>query len=100
MNLSLAEAIFWVAALACVVAQIALVRSSLHTKDETRSELVPASSRSGELFWTMLPAIALSIVLFATWRKLAQRDEHEHMDHSAMSTAAIHGAPHAVLPRS
>jgi len=49
MNLSLAEAIFWIAALACGVAQLALLRSSLNTKGEQRSELVPVSRRSTEL---------------------------------------------------
>ena len=72
MNLSLAEAIFWIAALACVVAQIALLRSSISTKGENRSDLVPASPRRSELAWTILPALVLAFVLFATWRKISE----------------------------
>lgn len=70
MNLSLAEAIFWIAALACVVAQVALLRSSFSTKTENRSELVPASPRVVELAWAVLPAVALTVLLFATWKRI------------------------------
>ena len=70
MNLSLAEAIFWIAALACVAAQIALLRSSFRMKNSSKSELVPASPRTVELAWAILPALALSVLLFATWRKV------------------------------
>jgi heme/copper-type cytochrome/quinol oxidase subunit 2 len=94
MNLSVAEAIFWIAALACVVAQIALLRSSISRKGERRSELVPASPRPVELAWTILPALALSVLLFATWRRIADREEHEHMDHAATSAAAVGSTSH------
>lgn len=89
MNLSLAEAIFWIAALACVAAQIALLRSSFKMKKDMRSELVPASPRAVELAWALLPALALSVLLFATWRQVAEREEHEQMDHSAMGHTAL-----------
>jgi len=89
MNLSLAEAIFWIAALACIAAQSALLRSSFRIKNEQRSELVPASPRSVELTWAFLPAVILSVLLFATWRKIAERDEHRHMDHSTMGSTAL-----------
>lgn len=70
MNPSLAEAIFWIAALACVVAQIALLRSTFSAKEESRSQLVPASRRSTELAWAIIPAVLLSLLLIATWRKI------------------------------
>ena len=70
MNLSLARAIFWIAALACVVAQVALLRSSFSAKAERRSELVPASPRAVELAWAILPAVALSVLLFVTWTRI------------------------------
>lgn len=89
MNLSLAEAIFWIAALACVAAQIALLRSSFKMKKDSKSELVPASPRPVELAWAILPALALSVLLFATWRKVAEREEHQQMDHSEMGHTAL-----------
>jgi molybdopterin biosynthesis enzyme MoaB len=71
VTLSLAEAIFWIAALACAVAQFALLRSSFRIKKDTKSELVPGSPRAVELAWAILPAVVLCILLFATWRKVA-----------------------------
>ena len=70
MNPSLAEAIFWIAALACTTAQIALLRSSLRIKQEQKSELVPASPRAVELTWAIVPALILVVLLFATWEKI------------------------------
>lgn len=98
MNLSLAEAIFWIAVLACVVAQIALLRSSISMKAEKHSELVPDSPRSSELAWSILPALVLTALLFATWRKIADRDEHQHMDHGGMSAAETSQLPHSAAP--
>lgn len=89
MNLSLAQAIFWIAALACVVAQVALLRSSFSAKAERRSELVPASPRGSELTWAVLPAVALAVLLFATWRRVAEGDQHMNMDHSTMGAAEV-----------
>ncbi len=71
MNLSLAEAIFWIAALACVVAQLALLRSSISTTGQARSDLVPTSPRRTELAWSILPALALAALLFFTWKRIA-----------------------------
>ena len=87
MNLSLAEAIFWIAALACVAAQIALLRSSFKINEEKKSELVPASPRAIELTWAVVPAVILVVLLFATWRKVAATEEHRGMDHSTYPTA-------------
>jgi hypothetical protein len=100
MNLPLAEAIFWIAALACVVAQTALLRSSLSTKVEQRSDLVPVSRRSSEFAWAILPALVLTVLLFATWRRISERDEHQHMDHGGMSAAAANQLPYSTVPGS
>ena len=70
MNLSLAEAIFWIAALACIVAQFALLRSSFRIKKDSKSELVPGSPRPVELAWAILPALLLSALLVVTWQKI------------------------------
>lgn len=86
MNLSLAEAIFWIAALACIAAQFALLRSSFRIKSDQRSELVPGSPRSVELMWAFVPAVVLCLLLFATWRRVAEPDEHRQMDHSTMGS--------------
>ncbi|MDQ3672782.1 MAG: hypothetical protein M3365_00170 [Gemmatimonadota bacterium] len=98
MNLSLAEAIFWIAALACIAAQIALLRSSFNIRQDKKSELVPASPRSTELTWAVLPALILSVLLFATWQKMAERDEHRDMDHSTMRATALRPPESQITP--
>jgi heme/copper-type cytochrome/quinol oxidase subunit 2 len=67
---ALADAIFWVAALCCAVAQVALVRSAIrapmiqHGVDDAT---VPRPRRASEVAWTILPAIALIFVFVYTW---------------------------------
>lgn len=87
MNQPLAEGIFWLAALACIVAQIAILRSTYAARKVEKSELVPAASRSGEIVWAVLPALALSVLLVATWQKIQSREAHMMMDHSGMQHA-------------
>ena|SRR5881392_2937431 len=86
MNQPLAETIFWIAAAACIVAEIAILRSTFAAEPAARSELVPAASRASELAWAIVPAIALSLVLIATWRKIDSRASRmQMMDHSHMA---------------
>jgi|SRR3954462_9397505 heme/copper-type cytochrome/quinol oxidase subunit 2 len=85
MNQPLAETIFWIAAAACIVAEIAILRSTSAAKPAAKSELVPAASRRSEVVWAIVPAIALLVVLVATWRKVESRASHmQMMDHSQM----------------
>jgi heme/copper-type cytochrome/quinol oxidase subunit 2 len=81
----LAETIFWIAAVGCLVAEIAILRSTFAARRATKSELVPAASRTGELVWAFLPAVALSVVLVVTWQRIEARQNHMHtMEHSQM----------------
>jgi heme/copper-type cytochrome/quinol oxidase subunit 2 len=69
------EATFWVAAVACAVAQAAIVRSVFVAR-------VPAAGPGGdvprpaparrapEVAWAVLPALALAGVLALTWRAM------------------------------
>ena len=85
MNQPLAEIIFWIAAAACVIAEVAILRSTFAARYANKSELVPASSRRGEVVWAVIPALALVAVLFATWQKIEARESHmQMMDHSGM----------------
>ena len=83
MNQPLADIIFWVAAVACVIAEIAILRSTFVARRVTKSESVPSASQTGELVWAVIPAIALAVVLVATWQRIEAR--RSHMDHSHMS---------------
>ncbi len=85
MNQPLAEAVFWISAVACAVAEIAILRSTFAMRRTKQSDLVPTASRGGELAWAILPALALSALLVVTWQKVDAREKHmEMMDHSTM----------------
>jgi heme/copper-type cytochrome/quinol oxidase subunit 2 len=84
MNQPLAEGIFWIAVLACVVAEIAILRSTYAARKIEKSALVPAASRGGEIVWAIVPVVALSVLLIATWHKIEAREAHMMMDHSGM----------------
>src|SRR3954454_25270399 len=85
MNQPLAETIFWIAAAACALAELAILRFSFATRSANKSELVPSASRAGEIAWAVLPALALIVVFGSTWKRIAARASHERMmDHSGM----------------
>jgi len=89
MNQPVAETIFWVAAVACAVAEIAILRSLIAQRRAQHSNLVPAGSPVTELIWGVLPAIGLALVLVFTWRRIQLRDHHMQMNHSAHQMMAI-----------
>jgi hypothetical protein len=85
MNQPLAETIFWIAAAACALAELAILRFSFATRSANRSELVPSASRAGEIAWAVLPALALVLLFGATWTRIEARESHMRMmDHSGM----------------
>ena len=65
---TLADAIFWIAVAACLVAQVAILRSVLVTRDGS------VARRASEIAWAVAPAVALALVLAATWRTLHPAD--------------------------
>ena len=85
MNQPLAEAIFWIAAVACVVAELAILRSTYAARRVEKSDLVPSASRGGEITWAIIPAVMLVFLLAVTWRRIEAREAHMGtMDHSGM----------------
>jgi len=93
MNQPLAETIFWIAALACAVAEIAIVRSIIAQRRAQKSALVASSSPLAELIWAVVPAVALAVLLIATWQRIQARHNHMQMNHgthqmTALSTAS------------
>jgi heme/copper-type cytochrome/quinol oxidase subunit 2 len=65
------QVLFWCACAVLAVAQLAVLRAALAGRTP------PPSSRTGaralELFWIVLPAVALIVVLSWTWRSLPGR---------------------------
>jgi heme/copper-type cytochrome/quinol oxidase subunit 2 len=73
-GLLLREAIFWIAAALCLIAEIAILRSMFRgsriaTPD--RSPAVDAEVPRGrpvtEVIWAVLPAVGLIVILTLTW---------------------------------
>lgn len=88
MNQPLAETIFWVAALACAVAELAILRSLIAQRRAQHSSLVPSGSPVTEVIWGIVPAIGLVFLLFFTWQRIQGRAHHMQMDHSAHQMTA------------
>ena len=64
-----AEIIFWIGAVACAVAQIAILRAVFSPRLNVESQTtMPHSSRGAEILWAVIPAIGLAVLLAATWR--------------------------------
>ncbi|MDQ6870522.1 MAG: hypothetical protein M3037_00755 [Gemmatimonadota bacterium] len=93
MNQPPAEAIFWIAALACVVAEIAILRSTYVTRRGKTTDMVPASSPGAEISLAIIPAVMLAFLLAGTWRRIEAREAHMGtMDHSGMQHSMPMGA--------
>lgn len=75
MRPAVADAIFWIAVVCCVVAQIAILRSALarHRPPADAPTTLPPLRRGVELVWALLPAVALVGVLVLTWRAVQSR---------------------------
>lgn len=82
MSPTVATAMFWIAATCCIVAQIALIVSAIRSpmSGSADSADVAMPRRSGEIAWTILPAIGLVLLLLFTWKAVhpavAPPDEH------------------------
>jgi heme/copper-type cytochrome/quinol oxidase subunit 2 len=70
--LSVTEGLFWVAVACCVAAQVAIVRSAIRARSRAAGDgiEVPRPKRVIEIAWTLLPALALALVLVLTWRAI------------------------------
>lgn len=69
---TIANAIFWVAAASCVVAQIALIVSAIRSPmpGSADTAAMPMPRRATEIAWTIVPAIGLAVLLVFTWRAM------------------------------
>ena len=70
---SLATGLFWTSVALCLVAQVLIVRSVLGAHHlPTPAADVPRSRGAVELFWALVPAVALAVLLVFTWRAMQQ----------------------------
>jgi heme/copper-type cytochrome/quinol oxidase subunit 2 len=66
----LAEVIFWIAAVICIVAELALLRSAFFPRPGNSATAMHAA-RGSEMLWAVIPAIGLLFLLAATWRAVS-----------------------------
>ena len=66
------DILFWIAVICCVIAQVAIARSSLGARARSVEPRpgVPRPRRSIEIAWTVLPALGLALALVMTWRAI------------------------------
>ena len=75
MHLTFSTALFWSSVACCLVAQVLIVRSVLGTRRlPAANEEVPRAHGGVELFWAVLPAVALGLLLLFTWRAIDARE--------------------------
>ncbi len=65
------DALFWIAAVACLVAQYFIVRAVWKViPSGTSSPQVPVPNRGQEIMWVLLPLVLLTGVFVGAWRQL------------------------------
>lgn len=73
MRLSFADGLFWTSVACCAIAQLFIIRSVLggrHVPTPEPAAHLPPQRGAVELLWTVVPAIALAVVLHFTWRAI------------------------------
>ena len=66
-----AQILFWCAAIVALFAQAMVLRAALAGRTPAASQAT--SARAREVLWIVLPACALAVVLWFTWRALPRR---------------------------
>jgi heme/copper-type cytochrome/quinol oxidase subunit 2 len=74
MNSMLFGALFWSCAVLCLVAQIAILRSTLAAPRpvDPAAPVVPRGVRPLEMLWAVVPAVALALLFVFTWKAANQ----------------------------
>jgi heme/copper-type cytochrome/quinol oxidase subunit 2 len=67
-----AKLFFWVAAICCLVAHLAILRSVLRVSARA-DQPVSVQHRLAEITWAVVPALVLAAVLVSTWRSILTR---------------------------
>ena len=71
MRFTPSSLLFWSSVACCLVAQVSIVRSVFGARRlPAASPEVPRSRGGVELFWAIVPAVALGVLLLFTWRAI------------------------------
>lgn len=71
MRLLFADGLFWTSVACCLVAQLFIIRSvrgARHVPSPTAG--LPRHRALLELFWAVVPAVGLAVLLLFTWRAI------------------------------
>jgi heme/copper-type cytochrome/quinol oxidase subunit 2 len=80
MRLTPSTLLFWSSVACCLVAQVLIVRSVLGARHlPAASAGLPRSRDAMELFWAIVPAVALGVLLLFTWRAIDLREARAAM---------------------
>ena len=75
MRLTPFTLLFWASVACCLVAQVLIVRSVLGAaRMPAASPELPRSRGGVELFWAVVPGVALGVLLLFTWRAIEAHD--------------------------
>jgi heme/copper-type cytochrome/quinol oxidase subunit 2 len=85
MTFRFADAVFWLAVACCTVGHLAILRSVVVTPVGATDGRSASRRRALEIFWAVLPAIALAGVLTFTWRAM---HTHVHVTHGPPASVA------------
>ncbi len=89
MRFLLGDAIFWVAAACCLVAQAAILRSTLIPHEPgPGSERVPRPRSAAEVGWVVVPTLALIGVFALTWQTMHRSHEPSELRGSPVAVEA------------
>jgi heme/copper-type cytochrome/quinol oxidase subunit 2 len=100
LSSTFSHALFWIAAASCLVAQVAIIRSTIASRRlragalDVASDSTPVVARSGfplEVLWTAIPAVVLAAVLWFTWQKILDRESHSRLDPHPHAVATADG---------
>ena len=86
LSSSVSDLLFFLAALICAIAQVAVVRAALSGRTPGASTSPRAQVR--EFFWVALPAVLLVFVFLWTWQSLPGRTSDHSPNISPVSRAS------------
>ena len=85
--MSVRYVVFFACALACAIGHAAIVLSVARRPAAPSDPGVPRPRRGLEIFWAVLPAVVLALVITATWDRVRSREQAPHEAHEIMKVA-------------
>lgn len=90
MNISLASAIFWMAALCFIVAEVAIVRSAVAARGAPPATgTLPPMHYGEDVVWAVLPAVGLAVVMLLTWSAIQKHERAGSVSPAPVVSSAL-----------